>query len=466
LFKINNISELYEIGLSIINKTDKKRLGQYYTPKDVSVFMAKELKSHYESEKICDVSSGTGNLIIEFLSLFTKDELMNIINNRKIHLFDLDETAMFVAKMIIAYNFINNKNDFENIDNLIIEHTGNFLSDKIVLPDNSVVISNPPYGKLDENIEVWNECTTKKTNDLYGLFIEKMVKQSNFGVIISPQSYLGSNKFKSLRKSLKGYSGKIFAFDNVPASIFNGRKKGIFNSNTANSVRAAIMVYLKKDNGFRISPLVRFKNTERELVINNLNNILGNKLYQDSQPWLKVPKQLEKIVDILKDHKRISDYIENNNSNLIINVPSTPRYFITATNSNLSRSSIIKINPKNDYYNKVIYLMLNSSISYLWWRIHDGGITITKETLLSIPVIELPVEIVNNLYEVGINLESQNIIVKNNANKLNENIKFPKEYRDKINLEILNHLNLDSSLINHLNSIHFNNFKESLQYLI
>ena len=43
------------------------------------------------------------------------------------------------------------------------------------------------------------------------------------------------------------YNGEIYSFDNVPGNIFCGRKHGIFNTNTSNSVRAAITV-VRKDN--------------------------------------------------------------------------------------------------------------------------------------------------------------------------------------------------------------------------
>mgnify|MGYP003325078358 CR=1 FL=1 len=61
----------------------------------------------------------------------------------------------------------------------------------------------------------------------------------------------------------------IFSFDNVPATIFSGRKHGVFNTNSANSVRTSIMVVQNKPNkqGFRISPLIRFQASERKKLL-------------------------------------------------------------------------------------------------------------------------------------------------------------------------------------------------------
>ena len=47
------------------------------------------------------------------------------------------------------------------------------------------------------------------------------------------------------------------------------RKHGIFNNNTANSVRAAITLLKKSDDkkGFKITPMIRFKNEERNKLL-------------------------------------------------------------------------------------------------------------------------------------------------------------------------------------------------------
>ena len=85
------------------------------------------------------------------------------------------------------------------------------------------------------------------------------------GYIINSR-FISGSKFYSLRKEMCDLgNGFIVAFDNVPGNIFCGRKQGIFNTNTANSVRAAITVLNRSGTlkGFRVSPMIRFKNEER-----------------------------------------------------------------------------------------------------------------------------------------------------------------------------------------------------------
>ena len=100
--------------------------------------------------------------------------------------------------------------------------------------------------------------------------MDKIFKQSESTVIITPYSFISGNKFYSLRQNMCKYgNGFIVNFDNVPGNIFCGRKHGIFNTNTANSVRAAITLLKKSDDkkGFKITPMIRFKNEERNKLL-------------------------------------------------------------------------------------------------------------------------------------------------------------------------------------------------------
>ena len=77
----------------------------------------------------------------------------------------------------------------------------------------------------------------------------------------------------------------------------------IFNSNATNSVRAAISVIKNcKAEGFKISPLIRFKNSERKQILNNnfLEKQLGSvkqKISVTTKKYGKCPKKLEKVYD-------------------------------------------------------------------------------------------------------------------------------------------------------------------------
>jgi len=471
VFAFDNLGELYEIGLEHCNKISKKELGQYYTPKDVCDFMSKKFLEliDYTTDTIADVCCGTGNLIISVLSMMDRKNVMDLISKKRIYLFDLDKDAMNIAIMKIAILFTekNSQDSYNTIVESIKTICGNFMSQDTNLPKECIVISNPPYGRLSPGLVAWEKCTTTSTSDMYSVFMDKMATQAKGAVIISPQSFLGGGKFRPLREVLSQYGGVVYSFDNVPCNIFKGRKKGIFNTNTANSVRAAITIIDKKEKGFRISPMIRFKTEERKEMFKNIDRIIGNIHYDSSDVWTKVPKTLEQLVVKYKGSKlKVSDLIETlplaQKQEYKIIVPSTPRYFVSGVHRNLDRSSKIEIYAKDEKSFYQLYSIINSTFSYLWWRIYDGGITYGKSTLLDLPVPDdLTEESVKEIVDEGIKTESDYVTNKMNAGKNNENVKFPKEYRKRINSVLLNCMGF-SGLEEELYSIHSNSLLEVL----
>ena len=463
-FSLDNIGELYEIALEHVNKISKKELGQYYTPRDTADFMAKKLLAmHIKGNPIADVCCGTGNLIISVLQNMPTKEAEDVLANGNLYLYDLDKWAMSLAVMKIAILFIpdNRQDIYSNINNYIHCEVGNFLADNINLPNCCSVISNPPYGKLPKGTTLWFGCETYKTNEMYAIFIEKIAKQSKSAVVISPQSFLGSSKFSILRHVLSEYSGTVYAFDNVPASIFNGRKHGIFNTNTANSVRAAITIFDNNSIGFQITPLMRFKSTERKILFDKLDSFVGCVKNTTDDIWFKTPKTLESLVDKLKISPiTVGDLISSVANEYKLTVPSTPRYFVSASARNLERGGAIEIYAKNKDAFEKLYVLLNSSISYLWWRICDGGITLTKDTLMSIPVPNIS-SYISDVVAEGMSMEPLCIQIKLNAGKNNENIKFPDSYRQK-----LNHIVLDSMALSELVPVLYSTHDNSLESVL
>ena len=261
---IDNLGEMYELGLSIIDKDEKKNNGQYFTPPDIAKIMSKWLIP-LQGKKVADIACGTGNLILSYLDEIGKENALSLLQSGNLYLYDIDEIALQICIASIAMKY-----GKENIRNI---HTvcGDFLNKNIRLPENCKVICNPPYAKL--NIASHYQATKilLETKEYFSAFMEKIIQQSKSSVIITPYSFIGGNKFYPLRLLLNQYNGFIVSFDNVPGNIFAGTKYGIFNSNTSNSVRAAITVVENKPNiqGFRLSHLIRFKTQERTQLLNN-----------------------------------------------------------------------------------------------------------------------------------------------------------------------------------------------------
>ena len=451
LLNIDNFGEIYELGLAHVDKNKKKNSGQYFTPDDVAIVMSEWFKNT-NGFNVCDVACGTGKLILTYLNLLGKNEALKLISEGRLFLYDIDNIALKICKTSIMLKYgIELEKDIHSI-------CCDFLDRNITLPKNSKVISNPPYAGVIELKSNWAMTDVlQDTKEYYSLFMEKILNQSVSAVIITPFSFVSGNKFFSLRELLCDYgNGFIVSFDNVPGNIFWGRKHGIFNTNTSNSVRASITVVNKSDKkGIKVSPLIRFKNAERSklLLPNVLENILPNN-YQlvdtNNTTFKKIDKNLINVFEKWNKDSffTVKDLIEKEQSNYIIDIPNTCRYYTTASHRKLNRSGAITINIKNEDTFNFLYCFINSSFAYWWWRIYDGGITYPIGLFNKLPV---PYNLLNNedkrFFSITckemIGNESKYIIKKFNAGTKQENIKFPTEYRKKINKKILDILEIE-----------------------
>ncbi len=452
ILKVDNFGELYEKGLALVDKNKKKASGQYYTPDDVATVMANWLKP-LDGENICDVACGTGKLILTYLQLFEKKEVQKFLSQKRLFLYDIDKTALNVCKSIILYTY---GYEYEDDINIIC---ADFLDKNVKLPENCKVITNPPYANISEIPTTWVQTNVQKdTKELYSSFMEKIIEQSKSSVIISPYSFLGGSKFYSLRLLMNDYNGFIVSFDNVPGTIFCGRKHGIFNTNTSNSVRAAITVVQnspKNGSGFKISPLIRFKAIERNLLLKNdvLESFLNpqfQKVCDTAKMYYKCDKRLDEIFEKWQaiSDKTLSDYVTVGGKYSIY-MPNTCRYYTTSSAVKMNRNGQISLSFDDEDVFYYVYCLINSSLAYWHWRLYDGGITYPKSLLLTIPVFYSKLSIDDKTFfkdvaQKMISSANDFLITKNNVG-LQENIKYPKAYRDKLNQKILDILGIDEN---------------------
>ncbi len=441
-----NYGELYEIGLAIRDKSLKKKSGQYYTPDDAAAVMCKWLE-RCEGSAVCDVACGTGKLILTYLDLIGFDNARQLIASGSLYLYDSDRVALKICRTIIALKY---GPDIADSVNAVCR---DFLDESVRLPEKSKVISNPPYARIDAPRSGWNRSDVLlDTRELYSAFMEKIFDQAASSVVISPFSFISGSKFYSLRKKMcERGNGFIVAFDNVPGTIFCGRKHGIFNSNTANSVRAAITVLHRSPNkfGFRVSPLIRFKNEERKEVLQC--SVLEKSLPDDPQVvgdrnrmFAKVGGKHQKIFEVWtkKSLFTVRDFISDRKTDYLIDMPNTCRYYTTASCRKLKRTGSITVYAADETKRAFLYCMINSSFAYWWWRIYDGGITYPKSLFYDMP---LPFNLLDDRDKDDFVMtakrlmdeEDRFIVTKLNAGRPQENIKFPEKYRNEINGKIL-----------------------------
>jgi len=436
-FQEDNLGGLYEDGLAFSNKIEKKAMGKYYTPVDVAEVMAQYLLE-LPGDNICDLCCGTGNLILAVLDTMGTEKAIQALQNGNIYLYDIDKIAINICKAIL----INRYGECANNVNLI---NADCLDMNIHFPNNSKVISNPPYGR-QESLTTSNYVCAKTTKELYVAFMEKILLEKVPSVIITPHSFLGGNTFKSLRKELSTVGGYIFAFDNVPANIFKGKKFGIFNSNEANSTRAAITIINPKKVGFQVAPFIRFRSEDRKIVLNShfLNSLLPNNFQNDGDTILyRIEKGTEEIITKWLSNKRtLGDLLSNTPTQYRLDIPNTCRYFTTGSKKVLNRSGKITIYFKDEDSFYLGYAFINSSLCYYWHRMCNGGITYPISLLKSMPVFGEATDKLKNFCDKMMLEEEQYVVLKKNSGAMQENIKFPMDYHKMLNGLLLNQINI------------------------
>ena len=427
------IGRLYEVGLAYENKFSKKQCGKYYTPRDVSVLMARLLCKNKNLSAIADVGCGCGNLIIAVLEEFEKTGALKSVLQNGIYLFDNDKTALEICSARIRARF--------GIEEKCIHHIyGDFLAME-EFPKNISVISNPPYVsncRVDSG-----EADVARAADLYIAFFSKICDFAQNITIVTPQSFIVGQKFSMFRKKLyENFYGDIFSFDNVPCPLFNGKKEGVFNTNNANGVRASISnLHRKNENspqGFRLSHLIRFKSEQRGKVIdeNFLESTLGE-IRQDLSRPVKAFKSLEKFAfGILENHFNLEDLLSDSENEFSICVATSARYFISASKLRQKRSGFFELFAKDKESFDLLYALLNSSYCYMWYRFFDGGILLSKSLLKKIPVpkhLQFDKARLADLVAGIIATEENCKSYKKNGGAMQEVVKFPESTRNALN---------------------------------
>lgn len=427
-----NASEMYEYGLAHANKSAKKEFGKYYTPQDAAHFMSERLIGRIEKSNIgCaeyyEPCVGVGDLLMELLSVMESHgmDIRDIIVNH-LHISDIDGTAISIAAERVRRAYGVSPASVEQMD---------FLLDGKNMGENDAVIMNPPYGRTTQYDDT--DLRTRSIRDFYPMFIEKTIG-AGCSVTIVPQSFIGAESYSMLREAMSDSAGgTIYAYDNVPACVFNGRKHGVFNTNHVNSTRAAIIEAESElaGIGYTVSPLIRWRAAERGRLFDASRAAVAESRNAQSgdSPWRKLPDSLVPLFDSLSSSATIGDIVSPDGK-FSLTVPASIRYYVTASFRNLSRSSKHVLHFDTEDAANAAYIALNSNLAYAFWRAYDGGITITSSLLskIPVPVIDASGDFIDS--EIGKKIgerteklramEDSCVIVKMNAGKPNENIKF------------------------------------------
>lgn len=204
------LSELYS---RTYDATIRKLKGQFFTPKQVSVFMASLFKIRYGTIRLLDPGAGTGILTAAFC-----ERLLN--NNRIVNLtvdaYENDPNLLPLLKMVLEackreLEGMGHKLEYNIYEQDFILHNVGYLGEsdllwpkeKNILYD--YVISNPPYYKLNKDSPqstVMMELISGQPN-IYALFMAlstSMAKPEGEMVFITPRSFCSGLYYKMFRK--------------------------------------------------------------------------------------------------------------------------------------------------------------------------------------------------------------------------------------------------------------------------
>jgi hypothetical protein len=145
----------------------------------------------------------------------------------------------------------------------------------------------------------------------------------------------------------------------------------------------------------------------------------------------------------------IRDLVASGPTAFPLDVPVTPRYFLSAVKRVLDRGHVHRLYFRDAEARDRAAVVLNSSLAYWWWRAYEGGITVSRTILLSVPV---PITTADPALVAALDVsEIDNVVVKRNAGRPNENVKHPWRLLRMLN-EAVAPDDVDALLATHANS--------------
>ncbi|MHA4128155.1 Eco57I restriction-modification methylase domain-containing protein [Bacillus cereus] len=290
LCNLTNEVELLSVEKNnITTQKEKKERGQFFTSTAVAKLMVQMISFKKKNLQVLDPGSGTGILIAALVERVINE---NLKVNISVDLYENDsKTIPFLYKSmeLCLVKMRENGNGFKyNIieEDYIISHESYFehslFEEKFVSEKYDIVISNPPYYKLNKQhkySKILKEYIFGQPN-VYFMFMavsERLLKQHGQLIFLTPRSYCSGPYFQKFRK--------LF-FAKIQPSQFH-----LFESRKSNFPLEKILQENVILNGFKIKKpfdeiIISTSNTsdihdsykefrlEKKLVMSNNDNLI------------------------------------------------------------------------------------------------------------------------------------------------------------------------------------------------
>lgn len=301
------LAEYYKSKSSI---SDRKTNGQYFTPKEISQFMASLYSLNQKKIAILDPGAGTGILIAAVCDLLKESKKETKLIHADLYEIDsnlipLLENVLNECKTVLesdghSFSFTIFNEDF------ILKNSSSFNRKEIPL-DNGVqirlfdlIISNPPYFKLRKDspqAQAMKDIIHGQPN-IYVLFIAlstSLLKKEGQMIFITPRSFCSGSYFNKFRKwFINNVSLKFIHVFDSRSDVFYGDE--ILQENI---ILYAINKDIKLESDITISSSKDSSFVGRIEILRDFNDIIHKKNGSIiiRLPILKIDYKIMKIMD-------------------------------------------------------------------------------------------------------------------------------------------------------------------------
>lgn len=222
-FNINNerheFSDIYESMLSELQSAGSS--GEFYTPRPVTDFVV-EMVDPKINERVLDFACGTGGFLTCTIDHFDKTKQIK----NAVDIENMGKNIQGIEKKQLPYTLCVTNLLLHGIDIPNIEHRNALTGEVSGFSDKNqvdVIVTNPPYGGIEEDGVSSNfakEYQTKETADLFmALLMEKLSDNGRAGIVL-PDSILFGDGVKNNIKSRLLKEFNLHTIVRLPEGVF------------------------------------------------------------------------------------------------------------------------------------------------------------------------------------------------------------------------------------------------------
>ena len=385
-------------GLEEKNK-ERKKMGMYYTPKDLCSFMTSKMvgenRNNLLNKNILEPTCGNSEFLLSYFNcicsnnhLAEDEKIIDLVRN--IYGNDINCKALIISKIRFLFNIFNklkNKNKIIAVPDILNENFYNIdaVNDLETINQKfDYIIGNPPYVETNSYPNPVNE----KFGNIYANILKNsisLLKEDGVLAFVIPISYTSTPRMKKIREYIISNTKEQILYN------FSDRPDSLFPSVHQKSTVLIVKNGIEKDHKIFSSGYKYWYKAEREKMFKNIKTILAED-FKDFIPKLenKIEKDIFYKVLRKEDENSLYDCLENKNNEIgskndeiHINMRATfwIKCFMSSAKSNEYKTYNLS---KKKYY---IYCLLNSTLFFFYWTVISDCWHITSKEFKNFKLI-------------------------------------------------------------------------------